>query len=250
MLGAREEKKKHILLNFFDCVYIINLPSRTDRQMEMEQEFLKIGLPIDGEKIRFFPAIRPDVAAGFPTLGTRGCFLSHLAALTHARDSGKSSVLLLEDDCNFVGNFCNGLKSLMDSRSSADWGFVYGGTLNAIDSNKLDHGRLNATQGVMGAHFLGVNGAVLSELVQYLEAMLTRQPGDAMGGPMHVDGAYSWFRNAHPQYATFIAVPEIAYQRSSATDIHQRKWFEAFKSVQWVLRHLRRIKNGMGSMVR
>jgi GR25 family glycosyltransferase involved in LPS biosynthesis len=250
MFGAREDKKPHVMLNFFDCVYIINLPSRTDRRMEMEQEFLKIRLPIDGEKIRFFPAVRPDGAAGFPTLGTRGCFLSHVAALTHARDSGKGSVLILEDDCNFVGDFCNGLKSLMESRSSADWGFVYGGTLNAIDPDKLNHGRLDAAHGVLGAHFLGVNGSVLSELVSYLEAILTRQPGDALGGPMHVDGAYSWFRNAHPQYATFIAVPEIAYQRSSATDIHQRKWFEAYKAAQWVLRHLRRLKNAMVSMVR
>jgi glycosyl transferase family 25 len=250
MIGAHEEAKNHVMLNFFSSVYIINLPSRTDRRMEMEQEFLKIGLPIDGEKIRFFPAIRPDGAAGFTSLGARGCFLSHLAALTQARDSGKGNVLILEDDCNFVGDFCNGLKSLMDSRSRTDWSFVYGGTLNAIAPDKLKFGRLDATQSVLGAHFLGVNGTVLSELVSYLEAMLTRQRGDALGGPMHVDGAYSWFRNAHPHYATFVAVPEIAYQRSSATDIHQRKWFEAFNAVQWVLRHLRRLKNAMGSMVR
>ena len=138
----------------------------------------------------------------------------------------------------------------MDTTLTAGWGFVYGGTLNAIAPNKFNYGRLDATHRVLGAHFLGVNSAVLSELVGYLEAMLTRPRGDALGGPMHVDGAYSWFRNAHPQYATFVAVPEIAYQRSSATDIHQRKWFEAFTLVQWVLRHFRRLKNAMDSLVR
>lgn len=238
------------MLNYFDSVYIINLPARTDRKMEMEDQFSKIGVHIDGERVRFFPAIRPDGPAGFPTLGTRGCFLSHLAALTHARDSGVSNVLLIEDDCNFVGNFSDRMVLLQDTMPKNAWSFLYGGTLNTIEPNKLQNGWLDPAQGVMGSHFFAVSGAVLPDLVAYLEAMLQRPPGDPLGGPMHVDGAYSWFRAAHPACATYVAVPELAYQRSSATDIHQKKWYEEFLVVQWVLKHLRRAKNVTGNLHR
>ena len=41
---------------------------------------------------------------------------------------------------------------------------------------------------------------------------------------MDVDGAYSWLRRPNPQFKTYIATPEIAYQRSSRTDISEPTW--------------------------
>lgn len=236
--------------NYFDSVYIINLPKRTDRKTEMLAQFEAIGVKIDGARVRFFPAIRPDGPAGFPTLGARGCFLSHLAVLAQARDSHASNVLIIEDDCNFVKEFSHRMALLQEVMPKSAWGFFYGGTLNAIEPDKLQNGRLDPAQGVMGSHFVAVNGAVLPSLVAYLEAMLERQPGDPLGGPMHLDGAYSTFRAAHPQCVTYLAVPELAYQRSSATDIHQKKWYEAFLVVQWILKYIRRIKNATDNLRR
>jgi glycosyl transferase, family 25 len=238
------------MLSYFDSVYIINLPSRTDRRLEMEDQFSKIGVQIDGKRVRFFPAIRPDGPADFPTLGTRGCFMSHLAALTHARDRGVGNVLLLEDDCNFVGNFNRRIAILHGTLPKSAWSFFYGGALNTIEPNRLQNGWLDSAQAVVGAHFLAVNNTVLPELVAYLEVMIERPAGDPSGGPMHVDGAYSWFRAAHQQCTTYLALPDLAYQRSSATDIHQRKWYEASLAMQWIFKQLRRAKNAVGNVCR
>ena len=55
---------------------------------------------------------------------------------------------------------------------------------------------------------------------------------------MHVDGAYCWFRHAHPHFRTLLAVPELGYQRSSRTDIHDLRWFDrvpvAREAVAWL----------------
>ena len=43
---------------------------------------------------------------------------------------------------------------------------------------------------------------------------------------MHVDGAYNWFRAAHPELKCAMAVPELGHQRASSSDISEAKWFD------------------------
>jgi hypothetical protein len=62
--------------------------------------------------------------------------------------------------------------------------------------------------------------------VPYLEAMQARPAGDAAGGPMHVDGAYFWFRRAHPHVRAVLATRVLGYQRPSRTDVHAPRWFD------------------------
>ena len=228
---------------YFDAIYVINLPSRKDRKAEMLGQLAKVGLTIDGDYVRLFPAARPTEAAGFPNIGTRGCFLSHLGVLQEAHARGVKSVLILEDDCNFVSNIVGRLEDIFATEAKYPWCFFYGGALNDVPQDSFKNGYVDPEQGVTGAHFLAVGAETLASLIAYLEAMLIRAPGDAMGGPMHVDGAYSWFRAAHPEASTLLAFPEIAYQRSSATDIHKRKWYENTQVSHWILQQLRRGKN-------
>jgi hypothetical protein len=76
----------------------------------------------------------------------------------------------------------------------------------------------------------GVHRSALAPLVEYLEGCLVRPPGDPVGGPMHVDGALTMFRAAHPEFITLIAQPSLAGQRSSRSDIT----FGAFESIPGV----------------
>jgi hypothetical protein len=76
----------------------------------------------------------------------------------------------------------------------------------------------------------GVHRSALAPLVEYLEGCLVRPPGDPVGGPMHVDGALTMFRAAHPELITLIAQPSLAGQRSSRSDIT----FGAFESIPGV----------------
>ena len=59
--------------------YVINLEDRTDRRAEMEQQLRRVGW-----QAAFVAAIRPVDAGDFPSVGARGCFLSHLATLKQA----------------------------------------------------------------------------------------------------------------------------------------------------------------------
>ena len=76
----------------------------------------------------------------------------------------------------------------------------------------------------MLAHAIGRRRAVVEALIPYLETIAAREPGSPDGGPMHVDGAYSWFRRTHPQFRTLVATPQIVMQRASHSDISGASW--------------------------
>ncbi len=92
-------------MELFDAIYIINLPARTDRRSEMLEQFRRAGISEPETRLVFFEAVRPPDQGGFPTVGARGCFLSHLGVLKAAVAAGHSSILVLEDDLNFVDDF-------------------------------------------------------------------------------------------------------------------------------------------------
>ena len=54
--------------------------------------------------------------------------------------------------------------------------------------------------------------------------MLARPSGHPLGGPMHVDGAYNWFRKDFPAYTTIIATPKLGFKRSSDSSIADISW--------------------------
>ena len=75
------------LLERFDRVRIVNLKARADRRREMRGELARLGLGLD-DRIALHEACRPDDRGDFPSLGARGCFLSHLTVLDQAWDAG------------------------------------------------------------------------------------------------------------------------------------------------------------------
>lgn len=215
------------LFQSFDRVYVLNLPDRADRRAEMAGELAAIGTGFGDPRIRLFPAIRPEDAAGFPGIGARGCFLSHLAMLREARDEGFDRILILEDDCDFVRGIGTKLPAALDALDARGWDIFYGGYEAPTDSADLggDHLagealiRLAPPIPVRTTHCIGFGRAAIEALIPYLEAMLDRPAGSADGGPMHVDGAYGWFRASQPDLACWLASPRLARQRPSRTDI-------------------------------
>ncbi len=215
-------------MSYFDAIYVINLPARTDRRKQMVDQFRKVGIDPDSAQVVFFDAIRPDDAGGFPTIGTRGCFLSHLGVLKAAQRAGHQRILVLEDDLNFSKDFGQRFEPLAAQLERKGWDFWYLGALSVTPPPSVDGAlvELPPTSAVLGAHMFAVRAQVIAQLVPYLEAILRRQPGDPEGGPMHVDGAYGWYRRAHPEIRTLLATEALGYQRPSRTDIHALKWFD------------------------
>ncbi|MCF8271893.1 glycosyltransferase family 25 protein [Chlorobium sp.] len=90
------------ITDHFQKTAIINLPERQDRREETIAELKRIACSIDNKKTAFFPARRPSEAAGFPSIGVRGCFLSHMQVIRQARHDRLSSILVMEDDIAFI----------------------------------------------------------------------------------------------------------------------------------------------------
>src|SRR5690242_16568405 len=105
-----------------EAVFVINLADRTDRRAEMERELASIGW-----RAEFFPAIRPPDAGAFPSVGARGCFLSHLGVLKQASQAGTKRLTILEDDLSFVDDFPQFWSTAIAALRGRDWSIFYPG---------------------------------------------------------------------------------------------------------------------------
>jgi hypothetical protein len=229
--------------DIFDRIAVINLPYRQDRRAEIAAQFSPFGLSFGKAPLQLFEAVRPLDAGGFPTVGTRGCFMSHLGALKAAHADGVERLLLLEDDCDFINEPTGAVEAALRYLGEhPDWDICYGG--HHIESElPPSSGPWSAVPDdlvVWTAHCVGFSRRAMEAAVPYLEAITRRPPGDPEGGPMHVDGAYAWFRKAHPHLRTIVARPQIAHQRPSRTDIHELRWFDRLPLLRPLMDALRR----------
>jgi glycosyl transferase family 25 len=230
----------------FDRVYVINLPARRDRALDMRRQLEGVGAAPDASPIHWFAAVRPDDAGGFSSIGARGCFMSHLGVLEDASARGLERILIIEDDVDFLRGFPESFARATDALGARQWSFFYdmspslvgktfdfaGGPLATVPPDLI----VNLT------HFVAIRGPALAEARDYLKRMLARPPGSPDGGPMHVDGAYSWFRRHHPDRPTLVYDRALTRQRPSRTDIHDNKWFDRTPVVRGLVGLARKLK--------
>jgi len=231
------------LIDQFDRVYIVNLPERSDRRREIEAELNRFGMRVDGDKIRFWKAIRPDGPGLFPSLGARGCFLSHLSILNDAIENDLDRILVMEDDLSIDERFVQAQPQMCQALRQRRWHFAYLGHVEDLpdDGGKpcWEIGR----QPLATTHFYALNRPALRPLRDHLQACLARAPGHPLGSPMHVDGAYSLFRMQRRDALTLIATPSLGGQRSSRSDIFPNKWYDRAPVLAQIAGWIRVLKN-------
>jgi len=197
-----------------------------------------------GWQATFFPAIRPDNAADFSSIGARGCYLSHLAVLKEAKSAGVRQLILLEDDVNFAPHFAEGWQSSMRRLEALEWSVFYPG--HVLETLPQGLSLLSPSTAVRCSHFMVVNGTAIPLLIDGLETIISRPPGHPLGGPMHVDGAYNTIRMQNPSLDTYAFSPTLGYQRPSRTDVGDLKWFDRIAALRPILKFGRRIKGIAG----
>jgi hypothetical protein len=209
----------------FDAIFIINLPHRTDRLADVAEELNRVGLDIASPPVRVFAAKRPDDAGGFPSIGCRGCYLSHLEVLRTARNEGLERILVLEDDAEFVPEFETRAKEVLDALERQDWALFYGGYASRSPA-PAGQGLIEvpASFPMRLSHCIAYRKTALDDLIGHLEAVNT-------------------FRRTHPQHRTFVVEPHLADQRRSRTDIHQVPWFDRIPVIREATEFARRIAN-------
>jgi glycosyl transferase family 25 len=182
--------------------YVINLETRPDRRQQMDAQLRRVGW-----KAEFVTVKRPDYAGGFPSIGARGCFESHLSVL---RRGVGSNIILMEDDFSFARDFRSRWPSAL-SDLPPDWSIFYPASSGV--------GLIAPSTGIVCAHMVVFRSEVVPRIVAGLETIMARSPGHPLGGPMHVDGAYSTIREQNPDIKTYAAFPPLGYQRRSRSDI-------------------------------
>ena len=205
----------------FDSIRIINLPRRTDRRREMEQEIKRAGLEGDA-RVEFHAAKSFDDAGTFYSSGARGCYDSHLSILKEAAENDQN-VLIVEDDCDFEPRAAT-------YALPRDWQIFYGGYGPDWVENP------ETSEHIEGSHLMGFRSDIVRKLADYLDQLRlkTDHPG--------IDGAYMWFRREHPDVRTHFAVPCIGNQRQSQSDVGQRRFFDRTPGLMQAAAVARRLK--------
>ena len=237
-------------IDYFDKIYIINLETRADRRAEIAAQLKKINLALDHPKICLFSAIKPSFAGEFPSIGAKGCFLSHFGVLKDIKQQQYKKVLVFEDDLDFIKHFNIQADLALQELIKSDWDIFYGdyriSDLKLADNQSITE--VNSDVGIVTANFIAFNGEVIDSIIVYFEAILNRKGGDALGGPMHVDGAYSWFRKDNARFKTVIATPALGCQRSSSSDIADPTWVNKIPFINLVRSSLNKFKKVISSL--
>lgn len=231
-------------------LWVINLPSRPDRRAEFSAQLARLGLSLDQKgdapQAHLFAAVQPAEPGAFPGIGARGCFLSHLGVLRQARDSGLERLLICEDDLDFSEALVDRGEAALARIAREDWAIFYGFPPAGIPPPPAGAAELIALapgQEMLCSHFVAFRRPAIEALIPYLEAMLARPPGDPEGGPMHIDGAYNWFRRSRPDLRVLAAAPALGSQRSSRSDISAPTLKDRLPLVRALVRHARRLRN-------
>jgi glycosyl transferase, family 25 len=219
------------ITDYFQGIYAVNLPERKDRRKLIVKELEAAGMPLTPNKVEIFPAIRPDEAGGFPSIGARGCFSSHVGILKQAKKLGLNNILIVEDDLEISAKFRTDEAAIFEQLCQQDWDFAYFGHVEEV-AEQSPVALVPFSEGVMTTHFYAVNAKIFDRLLEFLEALQQRPPGHPDGGPMHLDGAYSTFRAQNPDVVTLIASPNLGWQKSSRSDIYPNPWFDRIPGIR------------------
>lgn len=228
-----------MLFDRFDQIRIVSLPERNDRRRFMSRQLKHLGL-IDDPRVQFFDAYKTPDPGLFRKAGSHGCFLSHLEILRSAAEHNQS-VLILQDDCEFFPEVRTYVLPECD--------VFYGGYYTNDES---------LTGEIIGAHFMGFSRIAASKAAAYLARYLdpsfppdksaSQEPGFDERIRPPIDGAFVWFRRAHPELRTEFAV--LSRQISSRSDIspHLADRLPVFRGAAALLRQIRSAARARGGV--
>lgn len=210
------------LFEHYDSVRIVSLRERRDRRRAMTREMEKFGIKPD-----FFDAYQSTERGLFRSVGSNGCYHSHLQILEEA-SAKKKSVLILQDDCKFL--------PAMHSFKLPKCDIFYGS--HAEDADEI-----------IGAHFMGFSRQAARLAAIYLRNLLDPSfPPDLEASQLSgfnpavrppIDGALVWFRRANPELHTEFAL--LAVQRRSRSDITPRNILDQIPLVRDLLGRIRHL---------
>jgi hypothetical protein len=211
--------------DFFDQIYVINLPSRVDRLASIKHELRALGVNVDGPKFSVPLAPILDDAGGFPTKGVRGNFLSHLANIEDACANRFKRILVLEDDAIFRSSLYNVdfQRYVLESVETYNWSMWFPGHHIQSHPNGSAKPVYQTTSAFEWAHCYTVHHRGLEALRDYMRLVYERPAGHPEGGKMYIDGALTHFRKQCTDRICLVSNPVLSIQKSSDTNLGARQ---------------------------
>lgn len=234
------------LFDQFDQVRIINLPERTDRKAAVLRELAGIGITHFGPNISFYAAKRPPSGQdGEGANRPNGALISHREAIRETLASGAKSLLVLEDDIFFRRREEAEIDAILAAMRAAPFDVIYLGYLEPAEE-VLSGEPLAAFDGrVIGGHFCGMNRAFMERILAFMDGFGRPGPDGTICNPTHRDGAFNLFIEKNQDVIRKLAVPCLAIQRSSRTDLHENRYYDRTPILREALGIARALRNSM-----
>ena len=160
----------------WDNIFVINLKRRNDRKINMINNFNKVGITnyefitgIDGLEQNVFNKFN-DYKNNFKTKiitsGHFGCLLSHIKAISIAKQRGYSSIMILEDDVVLCDNFMKKISKI----KIPDYDMLYLGGI--IKYKKIFLNNWTKTNGILGAYGYILTSKLFDTILNELEKLI------------------------------------------------------------------------------
>jgi GR25 family glycosyltransferase involved in LPS biosynthesis len=188
------------LNEFFDRIYCINLDSRPDRWEECLKQFESNGLAVErfiatpGDQIDFPVNVKKNEA---------GLILTHKKILEDAISNEYKSILILEDDVEFIENF---LERFEEAQKDVPphWDALYFGGNHFFGAPVPISDKIAIATKTVAMHCVGIKNTIYKKM---LEKINYNEPIDML------------YANNQSLINAFVFVPSIAWQRPSYSDL-------------------------------
>lgn len=198
-------------LDNINCV-VINLKSRTDKKEYIQKELSNINIKYD-----FFYADKHNDPK-------RGCLESHIAVIKNAIVFNKKYLLIMEDDCKYIGSFA------FMHPPPPNWDMIYlGGTVHRVLDKKYK-GYARVQCWTTHAYIINLNNKDL------INKILKAEEYDG-----EIDRYY--LEKIHPNFNVYVCDPMIAIQKEGFSDIEGRE--VSYDFMQHTLNGLRTPENSI-----
>jgi len=217
-------------MKYVDKIFCINLDSRTDRWDECIQEFKKIGIEDDVERISAVD-IQPGII---------GCTKSHYECVKIAKERNYESVLILEDDVTFTLDALDILEKTFEQLHTRDIKFdmlYLGGNPYGIDNQLIDS-NLALLVSSKAAHAYIICSHMYDTVLDMYEKCEWKNNNDwHHSNPFRYNIDIFYIRNIQSLRNTYGVYPSIAEQRTSYSDlIHSKCYYNLNNTYNSILK--------------
>lgn len=202
--------------SFFNAIFCISLEERKDRQAECQLEFEKLGI---ADRINWYPAVK--FSGNHPFVGRAGCLTSHRNCIKIAKAHNLESILIFEDDIQFVNDPIKTLASSIEYLKNNNWNLFYLGqtTTSEIIEKPLQ---------LAGNGILRLFGGLATHSIAYHKSIYdyflnnTPEPENSINWLLENQSVDGWLMNKiqlSDNFKVYTTDPIVCSQRASFSNV-------------------------------